>query len=119
MDEESGQSVTDAVTRRTALLAAESYDVGVLAQAREDARKLYRWRSSLMHGRTSPVTKDVLEVMHLAHKMTQRAMLQALAMFVQLDMSQKTQPQDLEDLYTDLEKNLPVTEDAGLPSRDD
>lgn len=104
VDEQGTQDVTDVVTRRTALLGCESGDVTEIARVREDARRLYRWRSNLMHGRSSPLTKELSDVMHLAHRITQQAMFAALAIFVQLDMAGKVTGQDLEDRFVKLER---------------
>lgn len=87
VDEQGTQDVTDVVTRRAALLGCESEDVTEVAKVREDARKLYRWRSNLIHGRSSPLTKELSDVMHLAHRITQQAMFSALGIYVQLDMA--------------------------------
>ena len=102
------QEVTDVVTRRAALLAAGAHDPDAIKRGRADARKLYRWRSSLMHGRSSPLTKELLEVMHLAHEMTRDAMFAALSIYVQLDMAGLTAPKDLETEFLEMEKRLLV-----------
>lgn len=102
------QEVTDVVTRRAALLAADVDDPSAIKGLRADARKLYRWRSSLMHGRSSPLTKELLEVMHLAHNMTRDAMFAALSIYVQLDMAGLTAPKDLETEFSEMEKRLLV-----------
>lgn len=115
VDEEGTQDVTDVVTRRTALLASETGDRAEVMTLRENARTLYRWRSNLMHGRSSPLTKELLEVMHLAHRMTQQAMFAALAIYVQLDMAGKLKEQDLEDRFVELEKEaFSPTEDGTI-----
>jgi hypothetical protein len=104
--ETGGQNVTDVVTRRTALLSWTSEDPSDVAQARQDARTLYKWRSSLMHGRSSPLTKELLNVMHLAHRITREAMFSALGLYVQLDMLGKVEPKDLEARFVELEAPL-------------
>ncbi len=107
MDKIEGQKVTDVVTRRTALLGCESDDAADIARTRTEARTLYDWRSALMHGRSSPLTKELDDVMHLAHRITQRAMFAALAIYVQLDMAGKVCSKDLEARFVELEVFLP------------
>jgi hypothetical protein len=107
--------VTDTVTRRTALLAVTEYKLDVLADARSDARKIYRWRSNLMHGRSSPVTKELASVMHLAYRTAQQALFVALHMLVHLEVTGRTSGRDLEDEFTDLERELPREEQKRNP----
>ncbi len=106
--EEHGPNVTDVVTRRTALLAAGTVETEAIAKARREARKIYRWRCDLMHGRSSPVTNELLGVMNTAHRLTRDAMFSALDIFLHLATAGKGKGQDLEDLYTKLETNLPT-----------
>jgi hypothetical protein len=105
-DDKSGQTVTDVVTRRTALLAWTSDNRADLPSLREEARTLYRWRSALLHGRSSPLTKEIVEVMHLAHRIAQQAMFNALAIYIQLDLANKRTPKDLEARFVELEALL-------------
>jgi hypothetical protein len=100
--------VTDIVTRRTAILSAKAYEDDALKEARENARKLYRWRSNLMHGRSSPLTKELGSVMHLAYEIVQQAMFAALILFDNLEMSSRCTSEDLFREYGELEKILPV-----------
>lgn len=102
--------VTDTVTRRTALLAVTEYNKGTLSSARADARKVYRWRSNLMHGRSSPLTKELTSVMHLAYRTAQQALFVSLHMLVHLEVTGRTSGRDLEDEFTDLERELPPEE---------
>jgi hypothetical protein len=113
-DEKSGQKVTDVVTRRTAILSVERLEPEVIAQAWRDARELYKWRSALMHGRSSPLTKELLEVMHLAHRMTRQAVFAALGIYVELDMNGKGASKDLEERFIELEANLLFDAESGV-----
>jgi hypothetical protein len=101
------QELTDIVTRRTALLTVRSYKPNLLKRARENARKLYRWRSDLMHGRSSPLSREVSSLIHLAHEIVQDAIFNALGHFVDLEISNHRAAQDLYVRYQQLEKCLP------------
>jgi hypothetical protein len=100
------EGVTDAVTRRTALLAIEKLTVESVQQERDVARQIYRWRSDLMHGRTSPVTKELASVMHLAYRTAQQALFVSLDLLIRLEMSGRRSSHDLEQLYIDLEREF-------------
>lgn len=100
--------ITDVVTRRTALLSVESYDAAVLSEALENARKLYRWRSNLMHGRSSPLTKEFLSVMHLAHQSVQQVLFSTLALYAGLEMAGKRTSKDLDECFVEMEKELSI-----------
>ena len=102
--------ITDTVTRRTALLAVTEYTTDTLTRARADARKIYRWRSDLMHGRSSPLTKELASVMHLAYRTAQQALFVALHILVHLEVAGRVSGRDLEDEFTDREKELPPDE---------
>ena len=83
-NEDHREEVTDIVTRRTALLAVQSYEPNLLKQARENARKLYRWRLDLMHGRSSPLSKEISSVIYLASEIVQEAILGLLNILLKL-----------------------------------
>jgi hypothetical protein len=114
LQETGRQDVTDVVTRRTALLASECCQVTEVEKVRAQARKLYSQRSNLMHGRSSPLTKELLGVMHLAHRITRRAMFEALGLYVQLDMAGKVKGRDLEDRFIELESIFRVPGGSAL-----
>jgi hypothetical protein len=107
--------VTDIVTRRTALLAVLVNEDAALTEARENTRKLYRWRSNLMHGRSSPLTKELGSVMHLAHEMVPQAIFGALALFADLEMSGRFTSDELFARYSELEKKLAIELRTKLP----
>lgn len=111
--------VTDVVTRRTALLSVESYDAAVLSDAWKDARKLYGWRSDLMHGRSSPLKKEFFSVIPLAHRRVQQALFGALALYVDLEMTGKRTSKDLEERLLELEKELPTEATKTMSSAPD
>jgi hypothetical protein len=69
-----------------------------------------------MHGRSSPLTKELLEVMHLAHRITRGAMFSALGIYVQLDMSGKVEPKDLEARFVELEALLSPSQPHAEPT---
>jgi hypothetical protein len=118
-NETGDDEVTDVVTRRTALLSVESYDAAVLSDAWENARKLYRWRSGLMHGRSSPLTKELLSVIPLAHRRVQQALFGALWLYVDLEMTGKRKSKDLEERLLELEKELPTEATKTMSSAPD
>ena len=104
--ESGSNNVTDIVTRRTALLSVQFDLVPDILKARKDARTIYRWRSNLMHGRSSPLTKNILSVVQLADSITQKAIFGALALYIDLELKGKSKSKDLEQYFSDLEKQL-------------
>ena len=107
-DKECG--VTDIVTRRTALLIAQGSGDDVFKKTYAAARKIYRFRSDLMHGRVSPTGKDVENVMPLAHQIGQEVMFAALGLFGYLEMNGRTSSRELFDQYRELEKQRHIEE---------
>jgi hypothetical protein len=105
---ENKPGVTDLVTRRTALLAADDpVNATTIARAREDANEIYRRRSELMHGRLSPKSTVILNALRLAHRAVPRALFGALDLFYALNQHGQNKPDDLERGYVNLEKALP------------
>lgn len=97
------EEVTDIVTRRTALLIAKAYKDDVYEKIKSKARKIYRKRSDLMHGRISPITQDINSIVSLAHDIVPKMMLITLDMFWCLELNGRNSPQDLFDEYRSLE----------------
>lgn len=95
---------TATVTRRTALLTFGN--INDICTAVKNARTLYKWRSKLMHGQSSPLTKKILPIMRLADNTTQDALFSALEVYYGLEMERKTTSKKLEMFFVDLEKNL-------------
>ncbi len=99
-------NVTDIVTRRTALLISKAYnDNFEIIYA--NARKLYSKRSDLMHGRISPIKKDISSIVSMAHKIVPDVLLVTLELFWCLDMNRRNSSRDLFDEYRSLEVQLP------------
>ena len=61
-----------------------------------------------MHGRSSPLTKELGSVMHLAYEIVQQAMFAALTLFDNLEMNSRRTSKDLFTEYGELEKILLV-----------
>jgi hypothetical protein len=101
------EDVTDIVTRRTALLIAQDYKDDVFEKTYANARRLYRWRSDLMHGRISPIKKDIDSIVSLAHEIVPQMMLIVLNMFWCLEMNGRNSSKDLFNEYRSLERQLP------------
>jgi hypothetical protein len=99
--------VTDVVTRRAALLSTDDTAPDSLRSARENAREVYRWRSDLMHGRTSPLTPDLMNALRLARDLVPRVLVGALDLFGLLESRGAGKSGDLEKAFLELEKSLP------------
>lgn len=114
--EKSGE-LTDTVTRRAALFAAQG-DREVLAKSRADARELYDWRSALMHGRSSPVAKHQLQshelksVMYRGEQLLRSALFGALAVYTDLIIDGKATGKHLEQRLRELELTFGLVEMA-------
>jgi hypothetical protein len=112
------RGLTEAVTRRSALLAAGT-DKGAREQRRREARDVYRWRSKLMRGQRSPISKeqlvsdDLLSVMTDADDLTRHVLIDALAEYVNLLMQERTTDEDLEERLRVLETSF-ETASGGL-----
>jgi hypothetical protein len=101
----STDGVADVVTRRTALLVGGWEDAAAVTKAREEARTVYRWRSNLMHGRSSPLNAELSEILGLTHRLTRDVMFATLDLFSQLDMHGQRKNDDLEQIYRNLERS--------------
>lgn len=96
--------VTDSVTRRTAILVAADWQESFEA-VRKDARDVYEWRSNLMHGSSSPSSKDesiekeMRAVRYRADDLTRRALFNAIAVYANLLANGKAKSKDLEEWF--------------------
>lgn len=96
-------NVTDIVTRRTAILLAGACN-GNFDAIYANARKLYSKRSDLMHGRISPIKKDISSIVSLAHKIVPDVLLVTLELFLCLDMNGRNSSKELFNEYKLLEE---------------
>jgi hypothetical protein len=115
--EESGtEHVTEIVTGRTAFLASH-YDT-TRPNLGEDTREIYRWRSDLMHGRTSPLAEGIGDVLRLAYEVVRLALFGALVLFQTLEREGKGTSTALEQWFRDvvpLPPNEEPTEEPPSP----
>jgi hypothetical protein len=119
------RGLTDAVTRRAALLAGGA-DETEWERRRLEAKDLYRWRSKLMHGQRSPISKEQIvtdehrSMMLKADDLARHVLIGALGEYVDLLMSSKTTDDDLEERLSGLERQFGLvsetkTSDSGVP----
>ena len=96
-DETGTDDVTEVVTGRTALLA--SHYTTERKNLVEDAREIYRWRSDLMHGRTSPLAEGIGEVLQIAYEIVRLALFGALILFYTLQSARNIRSGHLEQWF--------------------
>jgi hypothetical protein len=97
--------LTDAVVTRTALLTCGEKD-GYEA-AREEADRVYEWRSRLMHGSVSPFDRELEFIAPLAERLTRVALFGSLALFTHLVNSiSNANAKHLEAEYVQWEQEL-------------
>lgn len=95
------RGLTYAVTRRAALFAAGDDNVA-REHRRREARDLYELRSKLMHGQTSPVSKEQVvsdklqSLMTKADDLARHVLVSALGEYVHLLADGRTKDEDLE-----------------------
>lgn len=110
------EAATDVVTRRTALLVGD--DPGRVAEVRQEMRKIYRWRSLLMHGRSSPLTPELGSVMNsvmrTAREIVPQALFRALELLWVMDYTGEQTSDELEKRFVELEKSLPQRPESPL-----
>src|SRR5258705_4377023 len=95
--------LTEKVTRRMALLSHLKRN-GDLSNTLKEVKRVYDWRSKLMHGSCSPFQKELMAVSTLAGKMTTTALNRSLQIFVPLAHRFKNAKEsDLEAEYERLE----------------
>jgi hypothetical protein len=105
------RGLTDAVTRRAALLAGGA-DETELEKRRLEAKYLYRWRSKLMHGQRSPISKEQIvtdehrSMMAKADDLARQVLIGALGEYVHLLMSSGTTDAALEERLCVLERQF-------------
>jgi hypothetical protein len=91
------------VTRRIAILSHLKKN-GDLADTLKEVKKVYDWRSKLMHGSGSPFQKELVSVSTLAGRITTTALNRSLEIFVPLAHKFKNAKEtDLEAEYERLE----------------
>ncbi len=102
------RGLTDAVTRRSAVFGAGTND-DERERLRNEARELYKFRSKLMHGQRSPISKEQLisdeyrTLMAKADDLARDVLIGALAEYVHLLMNEKREDRDLEERLRVLE----------------
>ena len=94
--------LTDKVTRRIAILS--HLKKGDLSETLKEVKKVYDWRSRLMHGSSSPFEKELMAVSTAAGNITTIALNRSLEIFVPLSHKSKNAKEtDLEAEYGRLE----------------
>jgi Apea-like HEPN len=100
--------LTDKVTKRIAILG---HDVraGDFASTLKKVKKIYDWRSRLMHGSSSPFEKALIPVAREAGAITRHALYQSLQVFIPLAHKiDNPKEADLEAEYERLEREWGV-----------
>jgi hypothetical protein len=96
--------LTDKVTKRIAILSHDERD-GDFPSTLKKVKKVYDWRSKLMHGSSSPFDKELVAVSHEAAEITINALSRSLQVFIPLAHKiNNPKEADLEAEYERLEK---------------
>ena len=98
------KGVTESVARRVAILAVSDQQESFEAVCK-NARTIYAWRSKLMHGRSSPASKDesvendMRTVRNQADELTRNVLFGAIDLYADLLMSGKSRSENLEEWF--------------------
>ena len=103
--------LTERVTNRMALLSHNRRE-STFEETLTEVRKVYDWRSKLMHGSVSPFQKDLDHISYRASVISGNALFRSLELFARLSHGKRNPTKDeLELAYTNMEEN------AGLASK--
>jgi hypothetical protein len=103
--------LTKTVSRRTATLLNHGGSKEDFDRSYEKAKKIYDFRSGLMHGSLSPFDKKLMAIAPLAERIARDTLLRSLDLFVSLQYElQNSRPTrlDLEKKYQSLETEFSV-----------
>lgn len=101
--------LTERVTNRMALLSHDGRD-STFEKTLTEVRKVYDWRSKLMHGSVSPFQKDLDHISYRASVISGNALFRSLELFACLAHSKRNPTEeDLELAYMNIEENAGLT----------
>lgn len=102
--------ISNSVSRRIATLLNNGGDKEEFDHSYSNAKKVYDFRSGLMHGSISPFDKRLVKIAPLAERITRDTLLRSLDLFVAIQSEIKDRPasrSDLEQRYNTLGLQFP------------